>query len=134
MVVLQPNCENDCNNQELEINKEDIQGKETDNFIFLKQFQEFLDRNNIKLKELFDWILKRNQQEFYIRLKSARIQFWSIVIIIAGIVSGLFSALFTGIILAETFLSILGIIIGYLFYLLKFSAISPFDKYTSKED
>jgi len=112
-------------------NIKNLQNKdEAEEVKILEVLQEFLDKNNIKVKELFDWLLKRNQQEFYSRLKSSRTQFRIITVILAGIIAGLFAALFTGFILAETFLSILGIVIGYLFYLLKFSAISPFEKAT----
>ena len=76
---------------------------------FLEPLQDFLDKNNIQIKDLFDWFLKKNQKEFHTRIKSSRIQFWLITSIITGIVAGLFVALFTKFILAETFLSILGI-------------------------
>ncbi|MHA1221969.1 MAG: hypothetical protein ACTSP3_01660 [Candidatus Heimdallarchaeaceae archaeon] len=96
LISIKDNNELDNEDNQNNVKKNDIQ--------ILEIVQDFLDKNNINIKELFEWILKKNQKEFYTRLKSARVQFWSIVIIIAGIVSGLFSALFIGIILAETFL------------------------------
>ena len=91
----------------------------------LKDVSEFLREHNINLSKWFEWFIDRNRTDHKQRLKSAKTQFWVIVIFLAGISGGLLAALLTDKILGETFIAVVGIIIGYMFYMIKYSAISP---------
>ncbi|MHA1222373.1 MAG: hypothetical protein ACTSP3_03725 [Candidatus Heimdallarchaeaceae archaeon] len=91
----------------------------------VKIISEFFKEQEINLSKWFEGIITRKQVEFESRLKSSKIQFGLTMIFLFLVSGGLLTALLMDKILAETFIGIIGIIIGYMFYMLKYSALAP---------
>ncbi len=91
----------------------------------VKIISEFLTDQKISLNKWFEGAIIRSQRGFEARITSSKIQFWLTIFFLLLIAGGLLTALLMNKIVAETFTGIIGIIIGYMFYMLKYSAIAP---------
>ena len=91
-------------------------------------FSDFLKEQKINLSKWFEGIISRSQTKFEASMKTSKLQFVLTIIFLFLISGGLLTALLLDKIVAETFIGIIGIVIGYMFYMLKYSAISQIKK------
>lgn len=91
-------------------------------------FSDFLKEQKINLSKWFEGIISRSQTKFEASMKTSKLQFILTIIFLFLISGGLLTALLLDKIVSETFIGIIGIVIGYMFYMLKYSAISQIKK------